>query len=134
LKGYKEFMESGVKSIGGSRFVADMNWFETSGYVGLLVAFIISLSISVKSKWFWLNSLIVFLLSYVLTRFDLNGWHYLKFLFLAPGQYFDSYSTWNSLANGLPMLTIGVLLFFLKLTNRFIINGTLINSKSLHTT
>jgi hypothetical protein len=56
-------------------------------------------------------------------RFDLDGWDYLKMIFLTPGQYFDHHSAWYYLANGLPMLTIGVLLFFSKLTNRFIDSG-----------
>lgn len=94
-----------------------------SPFAGLLIAIIISLSISIKRKWLWLNSLLVFILSYLIKSFDKDGWHFLKPVFLIPGQYFNDQSAGYYVANGLPMLIIGCVLFFSKKTNRFFANS-----------
>lgn len=112
------------------RYMSEIYWLYGSPYVGLLVAFIISLFISIKKKWFWLNSVIVFLIVYLLRRFDIDGWHYLKYIFLSPGDLFDQYSAGEYLVNGLPLLAIGLFLFFSKRINKFINGGSHI-SKSL---
>ena len=126
LKGYEVFTQKWkTESFDESRFISVIDWMYNSPYVGLLVAFIISLSISIKKRWLWINSLFVFVLSYLLKRFDFDGWYYLKIIFLTPGQYFNHHSAWHYLANGLSMLTIGLLLFFSGLTNRFIDNKIL---------
>jgi hypothetical protein len=93
-----------------------------SAIVGLWIAFIISLVISIRRKWFWFNSLITFLLTYFLYRFDLIGWRYLKNIFLALGQLFND-TFIELLLNGTLMLTIGLFLFFLRPILRFIDNG-----------
>src|SRR5688572_19268049 len=49
-------------------------WTGTSGVIGLLVAFIFSLVISIRKKWFWVNSLLTFIGTYLLYRFGLLGW------------------------------------------------------------
>ncbi len=67
-----------------------------------------------------MNALLVLIISYVLKRLDVDGWNYLKYIFLKPGQYFGENSAVYYLANGLTMLTIALLLFFSKGTNRFI--------------
>jgi hypothetical protein len=54
-------------------------------------------------------------------RFDLFGWHFLKYIFLKPGLLFKSDIAFY-LTNGLIMLAIGLLLFFMKWSVRFI-NG-----------
>ena len=87
--------------------------------VGLLIAFLISLFISIKRQWFWVNSLIAFLLAYFFYRFDLLRWDYLKKIFLAFGQLFSSTFV-ELLLNGILMLTIGILLFFLRPIMEFI--------------
>lgn len=126
LKGCEVFTQKWQsESFDRARLLSEINWLYTSPYVGLLVGFSISLFITIKKKWFWVNSAIVLVLSYFLKRFDFDGWHYLKFIFLTPGQYFDHHSALYYLSNGIPMLTIGLLLFFLKLTNRFIDNGNI---------
>ena len=90
-----------------------------SAMAGLLVAFLISLLISIRQKWSWFNSLITFLLTYFLYRFDLLGWDYLNKIFLSFGQLFSNTFV-EFLLNGTLMLTIGVLLFFLRPLMRFI--------------
>jgi hypothetical protein len=100
-------------------------WTSVSGFVGLLVAFIISLTISIKRHWFWMNALFAFFLTYILYRFDLLGWTYLKQFFWYLGQKFNN-STIEFIFNGLILLIIGVLIFFLRRTNRFIENNKLV--------
>jgi len=94
-------------------------WKNTSGFIGLLTAFIISLVISLKRHWFWVNALIVFVVTYLLYKFGWLGWIYLKQFFLYPGQRFNNLTV-QFLLNGLLLLTIGLLIFFLKWPNRFI--------------
>jgi hypothetical protein len=100
-------------------------WTSVSGFIGLFVAFVISLIISFKRHWFWLNTLIAFILTYLLYRFDLLGWTYLKPFFLYLGQKFTN-SRVEFLINGIILLTIGVLIFFLRRPNQFIENKKLV--------
>jgi len=87
--------------------------------LGLLVAFIISLTICIKRKWFWVNSLIVFISAYTLSWFNLLGWAYLKNIFLSAGELFNN-TTAEVLTNSLLLLTLGLLFFFLPSVNKFI--------------
>jgi hypothetical protein len=105
-------------------------WIGVSGLIGLVVAFIISLIISIKRHWFWINALIAFILTYILYRFDLLGWIYLKPFFWYLGQKFSN-STIEFLVNGIILLTIGLLIFFLQ---AFIKNKKLATEQSLQPT
>lgn len=90
-----------------------------SAMVGLLIAFLISLFISIKRQWFWFNSAIAYLLTYFLHRFDFLGWGYLKKIFLALGKLSNN-TFIEFLVNGTLLLTIGLMLFFLKPSIKFI--------------
>ena len=96
-------------------------WSSLSGFIGLFVAFIISLIISIKRHWFWVNSLLTFVLTYILFRFDILGWIYFKRFFWYLGQRFSN-MTIEFLFNGILLLIIGILIFFLRRTNKFIEN------------
>ena len=113
--------DSGTSSVDLTYFLL---WTNASGLIGLLVAFIISLIISFKRHWFWMNALIAFILTYLLDRFDLLGWTYLKPFFLYLGQKFNN-STVEFLVNGIILLTIGLLILFLQRLNQFIENKKL---------
>ena len=99
-------------------------WTSVSGFIGLLAAFIISLTISIKRHWFWINALLAFILTYILYRFDLLGWKFLKQIFWYLGQQFNN-PTIEFLFNGIILLTIGFLIFFLRRPNQFIENKKL---------
>jgi hypothetical protein len=78
------------------------------------------LAISIKKKWYWVNSLIAFLTVYLLWRFGIMTQPYLRYLFAVPGLYFKDNTIWYFLINGLIMLAIGLMLFFLKRVTEFI--------------
>jgi hypothetical protein len=99
-------------------------WTSISGFIGLIVAFMISLVISIRKHWFWVNALIAFAMTYLLYRFNLLGWTYVKHFFLYLGQKFNN-STVEFLFNGIVLLIIGLLFFFLKRPNQFIENNKL---------
>jgi hypothetical protein len=86
---------------------------------GLLAGFVLSLLLSFKHKWFWVNSVIVLLVTFGLFSIDRFYFNYLRPTFQAPGKLFKA--DWACiLANGLTMLAIGLLLFFLKRVIKFI--------------
>ena len=97
-------------------------WTGIGNTIGLLVAFIISLTIAIRRNWFWFNSLIVLILAYTLSWFNLLGWRYLRNIFLTPGEIFKN-TTLEFLTNGIILLTIGLFIFFLTKGNKFIAIG-----------
>ncbi len=107
-------------NFGAGRLSLNLLWLGLSGFVGFLIAFAISLTITIKKDWFWVNSLIVFLVGCVLGLSDSLGWRYLKTIFLAPGRLFNSNTILYVIANGIVMLTLGLLLFFLNGMQRFV--------------
>ncbi|HEX5154594.1 MAG TPA: hypothetical protein VFW07_24275 [Parafilimonas sp.] len=100
-------------------FTAFLLFTNFSALAGLLVAFIISLFVSSRQHWYWINSLLAFILTYILFRFDLLGWEYLRKFFWYPGQLFTSTAI-EFLVNGLILLAIGFLVLFLPRSKRFI--------------
>lgn len=99
-----------------------IEWTSLGNLIGLLVAFVISLAISINRKWFWFNSFLVLIVVYILGRFDLLGWNYLKKIFLTPGEIFRDIKL-EFLTNGLLLLILGLLTFFLARINKFIAAG-----------
>ncbi len=117
----KALIDNGIEMADLTYFVL---WTNVSGFIGLLVAFIFSLIISIRNHWFWINSLIAFIVVYLLYKFELMGWTYLKHIFWYPGKMFNITKV-EFLFNGIVLLTIGLLIFFLKQSNRFIENRKL---------
>ncbi len=106
-------------------YYATATWF-----VGLIVAMVISLRIAKKRKWFWVNSLVVFLIIIFLKQQELLGWSFLKKIFLSPGEIFKGsayYTTLYLLTNGLLLLAAGIFIFFNKKINEFIDNKDLMS-------
>ena len=107
-----------MKQFGAERITYDALWFSLGGNIGILVAFVLSLIASKIRHWYWVNSLLAFLLACLLCRFDF-AWHYLKIIFLTPGDLFHTL-LWQLITNGSIMLAIGLLLLFLNGVARFI--------------
>jgi hypothetical protein len=94
-------------------------WTGIAGTIGILFAFIISLIISIKRKWLWLNSVIILIATFLLARLDLLGWDYLKKFLWFPGHFIPN-TIIEFIVNGTILLIVGVLIFFLKAINQFI--------------
>ena len=103
----------------GSRLPMDLVYAASAGLVGILVGFIISLLLSIKYKWYWVNSSIVLLIcigDFCLDRFY---WYHIRFALMFPGRVFKSNWSYN-LTSGLLLFAIGLYLFFGKGIIRFI--------------
>jgi len=90
-----------------------------SGFAGLIISFIISLLICIQKKWFWLNAVIVLILSLLLVKFYWILWNTVKPLAWFAGERFNNISL-EFLVNGIILLAIGLFIFFSKWTNNFI--------------
>lgn len=86
-----------------------------SQLIGIFIAFIISIIISIKNKWSIANSFIVLMLSFTLNRFDLLGWTYIKdYLFL--GKYISNLKL-SFFIMGSFLLIIGLIIFLSNFLN-----------------
>ena len=95
-------------------------WSILVGYIGLLTGFLISLMISIRHHWYWVNSLIVFIVTFVLIRFGIFNWKYVYYIFQFAEIPFKRTNPWCYITNGAVMLSIGLLLFFLRRSIIFI--------------
>ncbi|MCC4921398.1 hypothetical protein [Flavobacterium chungbukense] len=94
-------------------------WPNVSSLIGIVFAFVLSISISRIKKWSVLNSFIVLILIYLLYRYNSLGWDY--FRILAIGSFIDDYQL-NFIVTGSFFLIVGLVIFFSKWTNRIIEN------------
>lgn len=97
-------------------------WIAVSGFIGSLAAFVISLIVSIKKGWFWLNPVIVLIATYIINRFTSLG----KQL-LIPFDWLISSTTGNPIlqvaTKGALLLSIGIFIFFYPRFTRFIEKG-----------
>jgi hypothetical protein len=97
-------------------------WVDVSGVLGLLAAFIISLVISLKRGWFWVNPVIVLIAIEIIRRFIKHGK-----LLLAPLDWLISLTNNNPILQvaikGILLLAAGTFLFFFPRLIRFIEKG-----------
>ena len=100
------------------RYKADLTIIEQAGNIGLLVGYVISWFISNKKKWHWINSLVIFLLVFLLKNFFLNN--FINHIFLVRGGPFKIYTVWGHILFGTALTAIGLVLFFSKRVIRFI--------------
>lgn len=114
LHGVNAFEKSGVTPGDLSLFLI---WKTFAGAIGWLTAFFISLVLSIKRGWFWLNSLLSLAFALMLLRIHL--WEYVKTVFYFPGRLASNLSI-EFLINGVLLLSIGLLIFFSQAINRFI--------------
>ena len=106
------------------RFGTDMFIIKTTGYAGLITAYIISWQLAATKNWFWANSVIVFLFAFLLYYFNYSGWGKLQYIFLAPGQVFSGLSNAITIIfNGIIMLAMGLYLLLSKKVIAYISRG-----------
>jgi hypothetical protein len=94
------------------RYNKDLLIINQAGVVGLILAYIISYRISVKHNWFWLNSVIILIVSFPLVIFDLLGWKFFRYYFMTPGKIFDENTVPYIIVNAAVMLALGSFLFY----------------------
>ena len=99
-------------------------WTAYSGLFAMLVGVIISFVLSFIFKWYWINSVIVFVVALSLFRFRSFAWDYLHHVFLTPAAILKLKISASLLVNGAIMFIIGLLLFFLPASIRFINRGS----------
>jgi len=91
----------------------------------LLITLILSLTISIRKKWFWVNAVFVFFVAFSLLilwrvfKIEITPWTLLGYIFRAPGYFFKG-TIWYFIINGSVLLAIGLALFFWKKIIRFI--------------
>ena len=103
-------------------------WTNVGKTVGLLIAFIISLTISIKNKWFWMNSLIILILAYGLAWTEYLGLNFLQNIYYLKALTFIHISLLLIIL-GFIFAFLGVITFFHRKANRFIQHS---NSDALH--
>jgi hypothetical protein len=119
LHDYNKLGHGHFKGLDMNRIMADIHYDTQIAFAGLLIGFGISVMLSWRYKWYWVNSVTVLLITLVLSASNRFHWHYVNLILNAPGRIFKPYwAFW--LTNGLVMLTMGLLLFFLKPIIRFI--------------
>lgn len=105
---------------------SDLTYFSLitsiSSMIGLITAFIVSFTISLKQHWFWVNSVLVLVIAYSLSWVDFSAWSFLKNIFLTPGEIFSN-TYLKFLFNEIILLTFGLLFFYFKKINQFINNN-----------
>ncbi|MUV03083.1 hypothetical protein GN157_05110 [Flavobacterium rakeshii] len=97
-----------------------------SGCAAIILVFIISLILCKKYRWYWGNSLIVFIFSMTMYWLGYTGWTYVKIVLLMPGTIFKQIEP-EFITNILILLTFGVLFLFNKRIIRFVETGRFTN-------
>ena len=95
-------------------------WIYFAQLFGILIGFVISLVLTIKNKRFWLNSLIVLMLSIFLCQIGLFHNNIIKSISFSFGSMFVNFGLqYKYLANGTILLIIGLIIFFSKWANNF---------------
>lgn len=102
------------------RFENDMTIVEQAGNLGLLTAYVISWSVSSRRDWFWLNSVIVFVLWFAIKNFGLPQFKFYEKLIMSPGGFLKVYSLWGHVAVGAVSIAIGLFIFLFNKLNQYI--------------
>ena len=88
--------------------------------IGLVVAMTISLTLTIRKKMFWLNSLIVFIIALSLNWFGLYDNKVIDTIFFSFGKLFVGIGIpYKFIANGTLLTIIGIVIFFSKWTSNF---------------
>jgi len=114
-----EFDKQGIT---GTDLVNFTFWTNVGKTIGLLIAFTISITISLKKGWFWLNSTIVLILAYGLAWTEFLGLDLLKNLYYLRGLIFIHI---NLLLITLSIIFsfFGLIIFFHRKPNHFIVQS-----------
>ena len=111
-----EFFKASLNRINAlnfpARYDADATFVQQSSIFGLLLAYIISWTISSRRDWFWASSAICFVLAFVMRVNGLLLWDKLHGTFLWAGGLFNEDSIWGYIVNAALMIGLGCIVFF----------------------
>ncbi len=92
-----------------------------AGVIAALIAFAISLTISIKNRIFWLNSFFVIILTIAISRLHFFDLYAVKTISSVAGELFWSFGLHAVyLINAILLITIGFFIFFNPWTKKFI--------------
>ena len=98
-------------------------WNNLAVLFGLLFSFVISLTLTIKRKKFWLNAVIILLMALLLNRLGLFHLKIIDGIFFSFGDLFTGMGLpYKFIANGLLLSFIGLFIFFSKWTLGFAFN------------
>ena len=93
-------------------------YYSTVGsIIGFFTGFLISLLLSIKQKWAWLNSILSLAISYILSWIGLIKSYFLKSIVLFPGIIFKNNISLTISINASILLFLGIFAFFLSRIN-----------------
>jgi hypothetical protein len=110
------------------RFDDDMEVIEQVANIGLLIAYIISWSLSNKRNWHWVNSVTIFILAFLLKNFILRV--YIDRAFLVRGGPLRLSGYWGHLLTGVILVVIGLALFYSRRIIAYINRGNKTEKKT----
>lgn len=88
-------------------------------FSGLMLGLIISIIISIRRRWFWLNSLLALSVIFILGQLWIINSYFLRAVFLFPGIILQDISL-TVIINASILLLLGCILFFTPKANEFI--------------
>ena len=91
-----------------------------AAFIGLLFGLVVSLIVSFKRCWFWLNCFIAFVSTYCLFRLNLPPWKIVAPSFRLPGQPITRSVRLEFIINGIITLGIGLFILLSTYSKRFI--------------
>ena len=105
------------------RYKADITFVQQAGIIGLVIAYILSWTISTRRNWFWLSAALSFILIFFMRIYGLLLWEKLHNVFYFPGKIFKDESIWAYVLNGAIMTGIGLYILLSPTIKKYIDKG-----------
>lgn len=122
--GFQEALSVLVKEDNFStRYAYFSFWLNISPLIGLLLALLVSLTLTIKRKIFWLNTIIVFVISILLNKLGLYESKIIDAIFFSLGNLFSSVGfQYKFTVNGIILTLVGLFIFLSKRAHKFALN------------
>ncbi len=98
-------------------------WTNLAPLIGLVVAFIISLTLTIKWRIFWVNALIGFILGIILNRLGVFNYKIVNEILYSPGDLISQFGIqYEFITNGCILILLGLFVFFNKWTKNYVLS------------
>jgi MFS family permease len=98
-------------------------WTNLAPLIGLVVALIISLTLTTRWRLFWVNALIGFILGLILNRLGIFNYKIVNEILYYPGELTTQFGIqYEFIMNGVILTLIGLFIFFNKWTKNHILD------------